>query len=567
MDSFITLLTSGSTVAVIASLILLTALLAYLGWFRPACTSTLAGLKALNAALSKNEHGWIEAQDKVRTVLKSFPFLAPSWFETEERVVLVQVNGVRKSVMFGSPKDLWNHSSLLSSRFNIGLADAVPNILVGIGLLFTFIFLTIALVEATSALGPEVSSEAMKIAISKLLSAAGGKFFTSLAGLFASIIWTFMSKRALNEISKATDELLDRIGKIIPGNGAELLMHQQFEISKEQQGLVEELLVESREQTGTFKRFETDLAVSIASAINKSFTPQMELMTSKLVTAIEGLSEKLGAMNQEALEKMLKDFANMLKSETANEMAALRTTLQELADKLSGAGAAIGSGAAGAAEAINEAGALLVARVQDIAENLNVGATNLESAASSIKLAMNDLEVTVMEASNIGKRGSIFITDALETAGNTVQQLSDISGGLAEASQAMVSVGGQISNVVDTVEELSREQRAVVLAVKEVAPTAMAAVERVTVVLDQAASQTLSVMHQTKTSMESTASTLSKTVASITEGVGVYTFQVAELHRKMDGELAKAVGSFEKGVTELAESVEELSEVMQAKKN
>ena len=566
MDSLITLLTSGTTVAVIASLILITALLAYLAWFRPACNSLLAGLKVLNTALTKNEHGWIEAQDKVKTVLKSFPFLAPSWFETEERVVLIQVNGVRKSVMFGSPKDLWNHSSLLSRRFNISLAEAVPNILVGIGLLFTFIFLTIALVEATSALGPEVSSEAMKIAISKLLSAAGGKFLTSLAGLFASIIWTFMSKHSLNEIIKATDELLDKLGKIVPGNGAELLLYQQFEISKDQQGLVEELLVESREQTGTFKRVETDLAVSIASAINKSFTPQMESMTDKLVTAIEGLSEKLGSMNQEALQKMLEDFANMLKNETANEMAALRTTLQELADQLAGAGEAIGTGAAGAADSINDAGALLVARVQEIAQNLNLGATNLENAASSVKLAMNDLEITVMEASNIGKRGAIFITGALETAGNTVQQLSDISGGLTEASQAIESVGGQISNVVDTVEELSREQRAVVLAVKEVAPTALAAVERVTGVLDQAASQTLSVMQQTKTSMESTASTLSKTVASITEGVTVYTLQIAELHRKMDGELARAVGSFDKGVSELSESVEELAEVMQSKK-
>jgi hypothetical protein len=34
----------------------------------------------------------------------------------------------------------------------------------------------------------------------------------------------------------------------------------------------------------------------------------------------------------------------------------------------------------------------------------------------------------------------------------------------------------------------------------------------------------------------------------------------------MDSELARAVGSFERGVSELSESVEELSEVMQTKK-
>jgi ABC-type transporter Mla subunit MlaD len=120
-------------------------------------------------------------------------------------------------------------------------------------------------------------------------------------------------------------------------------------------------------------------------------------------------------------------------------------------------------------------------------------------------------------------------------------------------------VSGSISEVVNNVEELSREQRAVVSAVREVAPNAQAAVERVAAVLEVAGKQS-------KESIEATAATLTRTVASITEGVTSYTDQVADLHRKMDGHLAKAVGSFDKGVNELAESVEELAEIMQKSK-
>lgn len=258
---------------------------------------------------------------------------------------------------------------------------------------------------------------------------------------------------------------------------------------------------------------------------------------------------------------MLDDFAAMLKKATESEMNQLQQTLKELADKLQIAGGSLGEGGVKAGDAINEASALLVSRVQEISENLAKGASNMDDAAAAIKLAMNELEVTVLEASNIGKRGALFVNEALEKAGETVERLGSVSGGLVEASHAMESVGGKIANVVDTVEELSKEQRAVVLAVREVAPTALAAVERVSGVLDQAANQTLGVMQQTKQSMESTAATLSKTVASITEGVTVYTNQVAELHRQMDGQLAKAVGSFDKGVSELADSVEELSDV------
>jgi hypothetical protein len=560
MNAFISFLTSSPEVSVFAGLILLIAAWAFWFWYRPAVRDVTAGVHRINAALMQEPRAWGEVGERVRPVLKNHPNLASSWMETEERVIQLPVGGDSKSVMFGSPKDLWSPSALLARRLNLGLAEAVPNILVGVGLFFTFVFLSWALVDTTAALTQDASSRAeTERAIRKLLEVAGGKFLTSLAGLLASIVWTYKSKRALNELNKACDLLLEAFGKVLPANGAEMLMRQQLEAATDNLGLAEELLNESREQTGTFKRFETDLAVTLAGAITKSFSPQMEAMTSKLVAAIDGLSEKLGTMNQEALKKMLEDFAGMLKQATDSEMAQLQQTLAELAGKLEGAGVTLGEGATGAATAINEAGAQLVARVQEISQNLATGASNLETAAGSIKLVMNDLEVTMLEASNIGKRGAVFVNEALEKTGQTIQSLDSISGGLTEAASALQSVSGSISEVVNNVEELSREQRAVVSAVREVAPNAQAAVERVASVLEVAGKQS-------KESIEATAATLTRTVASITEGVTSYTDQVADLHRKMDGHLAKAVGSFDKGVNELAESVEELAEIMQKSK-
>ncbi len=573
MDFILNFLSNSPEVTLIAVLILASSWIAYVFWFRSTVRDITTGLYKLTVDVGQDVDGWQGCNERVIQSIKKYPRLAGSWLETQERVTAVPVGDKTVHVMFGLPRDVWNPQTLLGRTFNLSLAEAVPNILVGVGLLFTFFFLSVALTETTAVLGGGADAKQTQGAIEALLKVAGAKFLTSLAGLLSSIVWTFYAKREMARLALASEHFLEALGRAVPANGGELIMQQQLHFAGRSHanaedflGLTEELLNETREQTGTFKRFETDLAVSLAGAINKAFTPQMEAMTTKLVSAIEGLSEKLGTMNQDALQKMLEDFANMLKQETATEMADLRATLQELATKLSGAGTAFGEGATGAADAINEAGVMLVERVQQIAQNLSDGATNLEGAAGSIKLAMNDLEVTVMEASNIGKRGSVFVNEALETAANTVERLGAVSGGLAEASKAMESVGGRIADVVDTVEELSREQRAVVLAVKDVAPTALAAVERVTGVLDQAANQTLGVMKQTKESMESTAATLGKTVASITEGVTVYTDQVAELHRKMDGQFAKAVGSFDKGVSELTESVEELAEVLQRKK-
>lgn len=516
------------------------------------------GVGQINAALMQEPRAWGEVRARVRSILKFHPYLAASWLETEERVFTVKQAGRARSVTLGSPKDLWNSSVLLSRKFNLGLADAVPNILVGVGLFFTFVFLSWALVDTTAALTQSGSTaKETEQAISQLLNVAGGKFLTSLAGLLASIVWTYKSKRALNELNKSCDALLDFFGKSVPGNAAEILLQQQVEVANDHLSLAQEILTEAREQTGTFKRFETDLAVSLAGAITKSFSPQMEAMTAKLVAAIDGLSEKLGTMNQEALQKMLEDFAGMLKQATDSEMAQLQQTLTDLASKLEGAGVKLGVGAGEAADSLTKAGAELVARVQEISENLTTGATNMETAAGSIKLAMNDLEVTIKDAETIGKRGAAFVNEALDKTGQTIQSLDSISGGLVDAATLLQAVGGKIGEVVDNVEELSREQRAVVAAVREVAPAAQAAVERVASVMEVAG-------RQSKESIEATAATLDRTVASITEGVTSYTDQVADLHRKMDAQMAKAVGSFDKGVNELAESVEELSDVMQA---
>jgi methyl-accepting chemotaxis protein len=558
MNAFISFVTSSPEVSVFAGLIFIFAAYAFWFWFRPAVREVTTGVNAIQSALLQEPKSWSEAGDRVRTALKTHPNLASTWLETEERVIEVVLGGEQKAVMFGSPKDLWSSPALLSRRFNYSLAEAVPNMLVGVGLFFTFVFLSWALVETTASLtAMNSTARQTEEAISELLQVAGGKFLTSLTGLLASITWTYKSKRALNELAKSCDALLGALAKVVPVNGSELLMRQQLEAGGDGLGLTEELLNEAREQTGTFKRFETDLAITLAGAITKSFSPQMEAMTAKLVAAIDNLTDRLGTMNQEALQKMLEDFAAMLKQATNSEMAQLRQTLTELSAKLEGAGVSFGAGATDAATAINEAGAQLVARVQEIAQNLSTGATNLETAAGSVKLAMNDLEVTLHEASGIGRRGAEFVNQALDMTGQTIESLGSISGGLTTAATALESVSGKVGDIVDNVEELSREQRSVVAAVREVAPSALSAVERMTDIFNEAGKQT-------KQSMEATAETLKRTVATITEGVTAYTEQVAELHRTMDGHLAKAVGSFDKGVNELAESVEELSETMQA---
>ena len=559
MQTIINFIEGNPTIFAIALAIVVFAFIGYLSWFRPAHQSTLKAIRAMNTALLEHPSDWQSINDRAYRLLDLFPQLRSSWMETQQRVIELDDKGGKKAVMFGSPRDLWNPSTLLSHRFNLGLADAIPNLLVGVGLFFTFLFLTIALVEATSALGPGQGLDATRDAVSHLLSAAGGKFMTSLAGLLSSLGWTYFAKRQFKALSFACYEFLDTLAKQIPTIGAEVLMQKQAQSLADEVAVSEELLTESREQTGTFKRFETDLAVTLAGAINQAFTPQMEAMTAKLVDSIDGLSEKLGSMNQEALKKMLEDFALMLKKATETEMVQLQQTLSDLAEKLNIAGEKIGDGGAKIGDDLALVGAELVAKVEVISQNLVTGAEGMEKAAESVKVAVNNFRQTMHEAADKGKRGADFVQAALDKSGQTLISLNEITDRINSTSSAFQSVTGKISEVVENVGVLSQEQKAVIAAVREVGPSAQAAIERVASVLEVAG-------EQTKKSIESAAASLSKTVSTITAGVADYSNQVAELHRQMDGSLAKAVGSFHTHVSELSDSVEELAEIMQSKK-
>ncbi len=570
-----------------SGLIVTSALFAYFNWFRKHAVKLQRALERLaNSLEGSAAEGWAAAKDNARTAAKVHKHVDAAWQETEERVIPLPHGQRTRYVMFGVPRDLWSASRLLGRSMNFPLAEAVPNLLVGVGLLLTFFFLTLALTGATAALLPSQSGAAgadLTSATRGLLSAAGAKFLTSLTGLLASIVWTIGFRRRMASLTRASEEVLSRIGRIVPSGGGEMAMFAMIQASRDVHNAVightdvskevseksgrqievaEELLNESREQTGTFKRFETDLAVTLAGAITNAFSPQMEAMTSRLTAAIDGLSLKIGTMNQEALQQMMDDFAAMLKKSTDSEMAQLRETLSTLAERLSGAGNAIGEGAGQAAEKLDKAGSDLLARVEQVSANLASGATNLEGATLGVKEAMNGLDATVREAADLGNRGSTFVRGALDNAEQVFDRLKSAAEEMNAAGAALERVGGRLSEAVDSVEEMTREQRSVVNAVREATPNAMTSVQRVLDLLQQTVQVTATMMSHTRDSMESTSRTLGTTVAEITTGVSEYSKMVAELHRRMDEELAKAVGSLDKGVVGLEEAIEELGEMV-----
>jgi uncharacterized protein YukE len=575
-------------VATAAVLIVGAALAGYFTWFRPAAVRLQSDLRRLAKALEvSGPDPWPAAREQARAAVKTTGVLQTAWTETDERVVALAHGPRPMHVMFGSARDIWSGSRLLGRTINLPLAEAVPNLLVGVGLLMTFVFLTIALSQATAALvGQGGQSTDLMGATRGLLSAAGAKFMTSLAGLLASIAWTIGFRRRMARLHAAAEDVVVRIGRLASPAGAEWAVAAQVqqagelqrtaaaqvEISKEistrtghHSEVTEELLNEAREQTGTFKRFETDLAVSLAGAITKAFSPQMEAMTERLVTAVNSLSDRLGTMNQDALQKMMSEFGGMLKAQTDSEMAQLRQTLTELSSRLAVAGETIGTSAGTAAEKLDRAGSDLLTRVEQVSGNLESGAKNLEGATQGVKEAMNDLDVTIRDAAGLGREGAAVVKEALTSAEAQTVRLKAATEDLSNAGAALERMSGRLAEAVDSVDEMTREQRAVVDAVRTATPQALGSVERVVDLLQETVRSTSTTMNQTRDAMAKTSATLGTTVTEITTGVREYSGELAKLHKELDAQLSRAVGSLDKTIRSLEEAVDELSETLDSR--
>lgn len=584
--------------------------LTYLVWARPHLVKTESALTQLAEAL-RSAAGLAQARGLVEPVLVKHPVLKDAWASTNSRVVAVGKGERTRFALLGSVDDIWQPERLLHKRFNFAMFEAIPNIAVGVGLLFTFIFLTLALTDATAALTGQANGSASILdATRSLLASAGGKFMSSLAGLTVSLLWTVVGRRRMVRLQRAASNVVDAIEHLLPPVGAELAVAEQLNqlqamseqlvaqqvtlvqsqalltqsqavltqshaVHQDQQALTEELLEQAREQTGSLKRFETDLAVSIGNAITSSFAPQMEAMTKQLVQAITSLSDRMGTMNEDALNKMLNEFAEAMRASSADEMGKFKETLGLLADKLEVATEGLGAGVGSASDKLSDAVLQMTQKLADTAQemssriveasgDLKESIQGVDAAMVNVRASVQHVDAAVSRAAQLGQQGLTRVEGAIESSGHVVQRMNEAGQHWSAAAGELQHTAGKLTDACEGIEELSQEQKAVIAAVRSATPEALQAVSRMTQLLDETTRSAASSLNTVQSAMDRTSRDLGGVVASITEGVGQYTQQVAQLHQAMDAEMAKAVGKLGGSIQNLADTVDELNDGLEA---
>ena len=591
MESILKHLASSPWVLAICAFILLGGLLLYCVWARPKLSSAWRELDKFAALIKASDPARGEAA-ALNEAAKATPWLQQAWKMTENRLLLVGKGEKQRRVLLGSVNDVWQPERMLHKHFNLSLFEAVPNIAVGVGLLFTFAFLTLALTDATMALSADGAANPVD-ATKDLLSSAGGKFISSLTGLFVSLAWTVVGKRDWARVQRASDHVVIAIETCWPPVGAEAAVVEQLahlgafgdklrehhETAQDHSDLVGELLVEAREQTGVLKRFETDLAMSIGKAVASGFSPQMEQMTSRLEKAITDLSDRMSSMNEDALRTMMKDFSQAISANTADEMKQFKETLSTLSDKLGSSAELLKGGVEGAASQLGEAAESMTSGIQaatekmssDIAtaaQGLAASAGGMETVFARVTEAVQEIDTTVRRAATLGAQGVEQMDRSIEAAHVLVSDLGDVGKDWRQVSGDVSGLVAKLSEASDAMEEVSEGQRAVVRTVQSAGPEVLGAVTQMRSQMEGTSQAVADAMQQVQGAMGRTSQDLSGVVTAIKDGVTEYSRQLASLHLDMDTAMAKAVNTLGGAIHSLDETIEDLTdglEVVRAK--
>jgi predicted nucleic acid-binding Zn-ribbon protein len=418
--------------------------------------------------------------------------------------------GPRSSYSFRSHADTWTVRSVLGGRMNLALFETMPNLLIGFGLMCTFIFLAVALQQAGLALNAlDVSARQQDQALQSLIATAGGKFITSIAGLLCSLVWNWRAKVALENLQMSIDTLCHTLRARVPDNAAEASVRMQL-------ALFQDILDENRSQVSQLRRFEGDFANAIGDALSRNMQPAFD---------------KLGT----------------------------------LADTIQASSQSFGSAGSQAAGELSKAGAAMTQGIESGLASFNDAVNTLAHTIQTTRATVTDLDAALGRAATAGNQGTQQMETLLSSFGQTIASVQTAMSGLQNTVDKIDHMADKFKDSANAIESSVNLQRAAASDFKEALVPMNQALGQTVDTLKTSAVSAEEALGHVRTHLQDAQKALTGTVDALTQGVSGYSTQIADLHTKMDQHLASAVNQLSGSITNLEEVLDEFIDALPPK--
>ena len=194
-----------------------------------------------------------------------------------------------------------------------GICDLISGTMTGLGILGTFLGLVLGISGFDTA-----TTEAITSSISSLLSGMGTAFFTSIVGVFLSLLFSYFHKVAYDCANKSMENFVIAFhDKNLDG----------FEKNAENQ-----LLNYQKQQTELLGNFATVVSEAVSSSISNTLKTELIPIFDRMENTIEQFGALASQQQKEGLDRVVKEFIHCMNESLNQQFEELSDTIHEICE-------------------------------------------------------------------------------------------------------------------------------------------------------------------------------------------------------------------------------------------
>lgn len=391
--------------------------------------------------------------------------------ETYSKTINIETHDGKKSNIPAS-EYINDYSVCKYNKLNLRMLDTAAGTLVGLGLLGTFLGLTLGIKGFDSS-----NTERINESIQGLLAGMGTAFLTSLLGMTFSILFTAADKALRHRLYKDVKELTDKLDSeyyiddlVLANINQQNIINQLYKALKndlQQQAseiankltytnaegqnvtignAIREILTENTKQSKALMSFSTDLAMELNQGFDETLSRQMQ---QKIVPLMESVDTTTKAV-VEHIDKMADTVSSPATDMMQSVVDELKQSMQSLINEFS-----TGISGSATSELENLAMQLGTATqaMADFPKNMeNISAT-LQVTIEEVKHAISEISNTSANANSTAmQQMQEQITYATGAISNAITEVKEVMSGISQSSQEQSNQ--MVSKLADAAEKM-----------------------------------------------------------------------------------------------------------------
>lgn len=266
-----------------------------------------------NASKKVNEYS--QKENKLRCLIDDKELFHSKYLSkafSEYKKELQRMDSEESATIRPDIRDYFNEE-LLDSVLMAEISEQIPGVMTGLGILGTFIGLTVGLNKFS--LGSDIDTSLMQTSISGLLEGIKTAFITSIFGVVYSLAFNFFYKKIYISVCEEMNEFI--------------VCYESEMISSPQNDLLTSFVRSQEIQTESLRNFADNIAAAMAKQINDLLQPTVENLNS----SVDNFFNKSVRSQDESLGIIVNTFVDKMNSSLGNQFEELGKTISELNSK------------------------------------------------------------------------------------------------------------------------------------------------------------------------------------------------------------------------------------------